>query len=91
MVVSMYYLVVYDVHKKRVAKVHKTLIGYLHWIQNSVFEGELTPATMLELQKKLQKLIRKETDSVIIFDLGENSYRLKKIIGVEKSPIEHFL
>lgn len=87
----MYYLVVYDVHTKRVAKVHKTLIAYLHWIQNSVFEGELTPATMQELQKKLKHLIHKEKDSVIIFELGENSYRSKIIIGVEKSPIEHFL
>ncbi|MGC9365338.1 MAG: CRISPR-associated endonuclease Cas2 [Fidelibacterota bacterium] len=87
----MYYLVVYDVHTKRVAKVHKTLISYMHWVQNSVFEGELTPATMAELQKKLRKLIRKESDSVIIFELGEHSYRSKKVIGIEKSPIEHFL
>jgi len=87
----MYYLIVYDVNKKRVTKVHKTLISYLHWIQNSVFEGELTPATMLELQKKLKAIIKQDSDSIIVFELGEHNYHAKKIIGVEKSPIEHFL
>ena len=87
----MYYLIVYDVNKKRVAKVHKTLIGYMHWIQNSVFEGELTPATQLELRGKLKKIIEKEEDSIIIFELGEHNYRAKKIMGIEKAPIDQFL
>lgn len=87
----MYYLIVYDVNRKRVAKVHKTLIGYLHWIQNSVFEGELTPATLVELKAKLKKIIKKDEDSIIIFELGERNYRSKQILGIEKSGIDSFL
>jgi len=87
----MYYLIVYDVNRKRVAKVHKTLIGYLHWIQNSVFEGELTPATLVELKAKLKKIIKKNEDSIIIFELGERNYRSKQILGIEKSGIDSFL
>ena len=87
----MYYLIVYDVNRKRVAKVHKTLIGYLHWIQNSVFEGELTPATLVELKAKLKKIIKKNEDSIIIFELGERNYRSKQILGIEKSEIDSFL
>jgi CRISPR-associated protein Cas2 len=87
----MYYLIVYDVHKKRVAKVHKTMIAYLHWIQNSVFEGELTPATFVELKNKLKKIIKKDADSVIFFELGERNYRSKEILGIEKAPIENML
>ena len=87
----MYYLIVYDVNRKRVAKVHKTLIGYLHWIQNSVFEGELTPATLVEFKAKLKKIIKKDEDSIIIFELGERNYRSKQILGIEKSGIDSFL
>lgn len=38
----MYTIVVYDVGEKRVAKVCKYLRTVLQWMQNSVFEGELT-------------------------------------------------
>jgi CRISPR-associated endonuclease Cas2 len=40
----MYVLIVYDVEVKKVTKVHKFLKLHLHWVQNSVFEGELTEA-----------------------------------------------
>ena len=87
----MYYLVVYDVNRKRVAKVHKTLLGYMHWIQNSVFEGELTPATCQELKSKLKRIIKKEDDSIIFFEIGERNYRSKQILGIEKAPIDTML
>jgi len=87
----MYYLIVYDVNKKRVAKVHKTLIAYMHWIQNSVFEGELTPATLQELKNKLNKILEKDKDSIIIFEIGEHNYRAKQILGIEKANIDNML
>ncbi len=40
----MYVLIVYDVAVERVTKAHKCLKRFLHWRQNSVFEGELTEA-----------------------------------------------
>lgn len=38
----MFVILVYDVDQKRVAKVLKKCREYLFWVQNSVFEGELT-------------------------------------------------
>ena len=38
----MYVIIVYDVNVERVNKVKSFLRQYLYWIQNSVFEGELT-------------------------------------------------
>ena len=38
----MFVIMVYDVGKKRVAKVLKKSRKYLHWVQNSVFEGEIS-------------------------------------------------
>ena len=40
----MFILMFYDVGEKRVNKVLKTARRYLTWIQNSVLEGDLTPA-----------------------------------------------
>lgn len=87
----MYYIFVYDVGQKRVGKIHKFLKKYLFWIQNSVFEGELTEGTLAEVIAGLKKRIKKEADSIIIFELGERSYRSKQIVGIEKSPVDNFL
>lgn len=40
----MYIVVVYDVGVERVNKVKKFLRMHLNWVQNSVFEGEVTLA-----------------------------------------------
>ena len=38
----MYVLLVYDIKEKRVGKMLKLCRRYLNWIQNSVFEGEIS-------------------------------------------------
>lgn len=38
----MYVIIVYDINVDRVNKVKSFLRQYLFWIQNSVFEGEVT-------------------------------------------------
>ncbi|MEN2993717.1 MAG: CRISPR-associated endonuclease Cas2, partial [Thermodesulfovibrio sp.] len=43
-------ILVYDINEKRVSKVLKTCRKYLHWVQNSVFEGELTEAKLEKLK-----------------------------------------
>ena len=49
----MYVIVVYDVGEKRVGKMLKLCRQYLCWIQNSVFEGELSEAKLWELKLKI--------------------------------------
>lgn len=88
---SMYVLLVYDVGEKRVAKVLKFLRGYLNWIQNSVFEGELTEAQLFKVKEKLNKLINQNEDSVIIFVSREKRWLSKSIIGIEKNPTDNFM
>ena len=39
---------------------------YLNWIQNSVFEGEISEARLKELLMQTDKFMRKDEDSIII-------------------------
>jgi len=77
-------IVVYDIEQKRVSKVLKLLRRYLNWIQNSAFEGDLTPSKLEEMKTRLKKVINTEKDSVIIFKMKGMPYD-KEIIGVSKS------
>jgi len=67
-----YYIIVYDVEEKRVNKVCKLLRRYLHWVQNSVFEGELSEGKLAELKFKLSQIIDPEVDSNTI--IGSQGY-----------------
>ena len=79
----MYVIIVYDVSVKRVGKVCKLLRQYLTWIQNSVFEGELTESQFLDVKTKLKRIVKESEDSIFIFT---NRYKLKKtVIGIEMS------
>ena len=42
-------ILVYDFGEKRVGKMLKLCRRYLHWIQNSVFEGEISEVKLKEL------------------------------------------
>lgn len=87
----MYVILVYDVGVKRVAKMLKHCRQYLNWIQNSVFEGELSEAKLRELKCKIDGIIDENEDSVIIFTnkMGYNMNR--EIMGKERMSTDNFL
>lgn len=70
----MYVIVVYDIAVERVNKVRTFLRQYLDWIQNSVFEGELTKATLKEVERGLKDIIDPALDSIIIFILKDEKF-----------------
>ncbi|MEO0239102.1 MAG: CRISPR-associated endonuclease Cas2 [candidate division WOR-3 bacterium] len=84
-------ILVYDVNVKRVAKVLKTCRKYLYWVQNSVFEGEISPAKLEKLKMELSKIIEPEEDSVIIYTFRSSWYTNREIIGLKKGGDEVFL
>ena len=86
----MYIILVYDIGEKRVGKMLKLCRKYLNWIQNSVFEGEITEVKLEELKIKASK-IRAEMDSVIIFKSRQERWLDKEIIGFEKKSLENIL
>jgi len=88
---DMYFIIVYDIDEKRVNQVNKFLKRYLHWIQNSVFEGELTKSQFEIMKEKLKNIIELDKDSVIIYQLDSEKQLKREIIGVEKSPTDMIL
>ena len=88
---SMYVIIVYDIEEKRVARVCKFLRQYLHWVQNSVFEGELTDGKLAELQTGLRKRIKPDKDSVLFYKMQSAYDFEKETMGVEKLSIDTIL
>lgn len=88
----MYVIAVYDVEQKRCGKMLKLCRGYLHHIQNSVFEGEITEARLEELKIRAKKIMNEdEGDSFIIFKSRNEKWLEKEIIGTEKRPADNVL
>lgn len=81
----MYIILVYDFGENRVAKALKTCRKYLTWVQNSVFEGEITEGNLKKLKVELENKMDKDVDSLIIYTLSKNKYIDKEIIGYEKN------
>lgn len=87
----MYVIAVYDVESKRTAKMLKLCRRYLHWIQNSVFEGEITEVKLKELIIEAKKIMDEQADSFIIFKNRNANWLDKQVVGLEKSNVGQFL
>ena len=87
----MFVILVYDVNTKRVAKALKTCRQYLDWVQNSVFEGEITEGQLECLKAELNRVIKKDKDSVLIFEFDSTLFYRKEVLGREKSEVTNIL
>lgn len=87
----MYIILVYDCGEKRVEKMLRLCRKYLNWIQNSVFEGEITEAKLKELTLKAEAIMDLAQDSIIIFSGRTEKWMEKRIVGREPSSIDNFL
>ena len=84
-------ILVYDFGEKRVGKMLKLCRKYLNWIQNSVFEGEISEVKLKEMLQKAHQFMDKEEDSIILFKHPSQVYMDKEVIGHERSSIDVFL
>lgn len=87
----MYVLIVYDVAVERMTKAHKCLKRFLHWQQNSVFEGELTEAQIETVKSDLNKIINDETDSVLLYIARDAKWLKRESLGREKNSTGNLL
>lgn len=87
----MYVILVYDMGQKRVGKMLKLCRRYLNWIQNSVFEGEITEVKLKALLSEAKAIMNKQEDSLIIFKSRQEKWLEKEVIGQEKNELDTFL
>ncbi len=87
----MYVIAVYDIGEKRVSKMLKLCRRYLNWIQNSVFEGEITEARLSEFKFRATQIMDKDKDSLIIFKTRQEKWLEKEIVGKEYQNLDTFL
>jgi len=87
----MYVIIVYDVEVQRINEVRKFLKTYLNWVQNSVFEGEVTESELERIKINLKEMINEHYDSILIYITRSQKAFKKTIIGQEKAPIDTIL
>lgn len=87
----MYVIAVYDVASERTGKMLRLCRKYLHWVQNSVFEGEITEVKLKELVLEANKIMDMDYDSLLLFKNRNANWLDKEVIGVEKSGVDQFL
>jgi len=64
------YIVAYDIPSdRRRTKVHKLLSGFGRWTQYSLFECFLSERELVQLQHRLDRLLRESEDSVRLYPL----------------------
>ena len=90
-VFTLFIILVYDVNQKRVGKVLKKCRQYLHWVQNSVLEGEISDANLKKLKMELERIIKKDEDSVVFYNLRTTKYSSREIMGLEKGGQENII
>ncbi|MGH7503226.1 MAG: CRISPR-associated endonuclease Cas2 [Longimicrobiales bacterium] len=79
-----YYLAVYDINVNRVGKMLKIFRRYMTWVQNSVFEGDLTEAQLRKLQAEATRLMKADEDSIIFYQFGAERYIERTVLGHER-------
>ncbi len=88
----MFAILYYDVNEKRCARMLKTCRKYINWVQNSVFEGEISEAAYERLASELKKIIKEEDgDSIVIYKFRQMKYYERKVYGADKKGDTQFL
>ena len=80
----MYIICVYDVKEKRCQKFMKLLRKYLFHVQNSVFEGTLTPKQYHSLRQEIDTLLNSDEDSVIFYVSYNDKQIYKNELGLKR-------
>ncbi len=63
---------------------------YLNWIQNSVFEGELTEVQIKQLKAEAHQIMQ-DQDSLILFKSRQERWLEKEVIGEERASTDQIL
>jgi CRISPR-associated protein Cas2 len=85
------YLVTYDIaNDRRLRKVFKVCKNHGTHLQFSVFECDMNPRELIELQRELKSLIKQDEDQVLFVSLGPAEGRGDRVISSMGLPYSKF-
>ncbi|MDP1588873.1 MAG: CRISPR-associated endonuclease Cas2 [Prosthecobacter sp.] len=85
------YLVTYDIaNDRRLKKVFKVCKNHGTHLQFSVFECDLNPRELVQLQRELKTLIKQDEDQVLFVALGPAEGRGDRVISSLGLPYSKF-
>lgn len=85
-------ILVYDIELKepedqrRLNWAKKIARKYLHHVQKSVFEGEITVGQLARLKTEIKDIVDNERDSVIIYELPDGVKWQREILTKKEPP-----
>lgn len=71
--------------RKRLRQVAKVCTDYGQRVQNSVFELNIDPATLVVVKSKINDIIDTKKDSIRIYNLGKHWERRVETMGLDHS------
>lgn len=88
----MFVILYYDVNEKRCSKMLKTCRKYMEWVQNSVFEGEVSEVNFEKMISELKKIMREtEGDSLVLYKFRQMKYYERNVYGADKKGDLNFI
>jgi len=88
----MYAVLVYDVaDQDRMNRLRTLLRVHMNWIQNSVFEGELSEGELRSIVMGIDGIIDHKADSVIIYIMRSKDAVERKILGMTKGNMDFII
>ncbi len=90
-------ILVYDIgikepkDQKRLNRAKKIARKYLHHVQRSVFEGEITEGQLARLVTEIINVVDEERDSVIIYRFPDGVKWVREILAGRKDPTDRVI
>lgn len=90
-------ILVYDIELKepedqrRLNQAKKIARKYLHHVQKSVFEGEITMGQLARLKTEIKDIVDNKRDSVIIYELPDGVKWQREILTEKEPPTSNII
>jgi CRISPR-associated protein Cas2 len=86
-----YTIVVYDTAAERNPKILRTCRRYLHHVQRSVFEGELSLGQLKRFRAAVEAAIDRSYDSVLVYTFPPGTTAVRQDWGVAQHAPDDIL
>ncbi len=84
-----HWLIVYDIrNNKRLSKIARCVESYAWRVQKSVFESLASEETINKLKTRIQKIINKDEDFILFFEVCERDWQKKEIYEKSKKGLK---